>query len=167
MTKEELEKKMTNKQYVFCHEYIKDWNGTKAAIKAGYTEKNARVVAAQNLAKVNIKEYIELIKNDIATEAGLSKLNLINELKILAFSNLPAILQKLRRNNWDFSTLTEDEQKVISDYSDTDSGIKIKAYDKRAAIQDILKAMGWNEAEILTVETKATVIKWGNNEITV
>ena len=49
---------LTPKQQRFCDEYLIDLNATQAAIRAGYSKKTARVVAAQNLAKLNIQEYI-------------------------------------------------------------------------------------------------------------
>ena len=51
--------KMTAKQQRFCDEYLIDLNATQAAIRAGYSKKTARVMAAENLTKPNIKEYIE------------------------------------------------------------------------------------------------------------
>ena len=51
--------KLTAKQQRFCDEYLTDLNATQAAIRAGYSEKNARNIASENLAKPNIKEYIE------------------------------------------------------------------------------------------------------------
>jgi phage terminase small subunit len=51
--------KMTAKQQRFCDEYLIDLNATQAAIRAGYSEKNARNIASENLAKPNIKEYID------------------------------------------------------------------------------------------------------------
>jgi phage terminase small subunit len=51
--------KMTAKQKRFCDEYLLDLNATQAAIRAGYSEKNARNIASENLAKPNIKEYID------------------------------------------------------------------------------------------------------------
>lgn len=51
--------KMTARQMRFCDEYLIDLNATQAAIRAGYSEKNARNIASENLAKPNIKEYIE------------------------------------------------------------------------------------------------------------
>ena len=53
------EKKLTPKQQRFCDEYLIDLNATRAAIRAGYSEKAARQIAAENMAKPNIKEYIE------------------------------------------------------------------------------------------------------------
>lgn len=53
-----MEKKMTKRQTRFCDEYLIDLNATQAAIRAGYSEKNARNIASENLTKPNIKEYI-------------------------------------------------------------------------------------------------------------
>lgn len=51
--------KMTAKQQRFCDEYLIDLNATQAAIRAGYSEKTAAVIANENLRKPYIKEYIE------------------------------------------------------------------------------------------------------------
>lgn len=50
---------MTKKQQRFCDEYLISLNATQAAIKAGYSKKNANNIASENLAKPYIKEYIE------------------------------------------------------------------------------------------------------------
>ena len=54
-----MEVKMTERQKRFCDEYLIDLNATQAAIRAGYSEKNARNIASETLAKPYIKEYIE------------------------------------------------------------------------------------------------------------
>jgi phage terminase small subunit len=51
--------KLTAKQQRFCDEYLIDLNATQAAIRAGYSEKTARVIATENLTKPAIKEYID------------------------------------------------------------------------------------------------------------
>ena len=51
--------KLTAKQQMFCDEYLIDLNATQAAIRAGYSEKTARAIGAENLTKPDIKEYIE------------------------------------------------------------------------------------------------------------
>jgi phage terminase small subunit len=51
--------KLTAKQQRFCDEYLIDLNATQAAIRAGYSEKTAAVIATENLRKPNIQEYIE------------------------------------------------------------------------------------------------------------
>lgn len=51
--------KLTAKQQRFCDEYLIDLNATQAAIRAGYSEKTAAVIANENLRKPYISEYIE------------------------------------------------------------------------------------------------------------
>lgn len=51
--------KLTPKQKAFVREYKKNGgNGTQAAIKAGYSENTADVIATENLRKPNIKEAL-------------------------------------------------------------------------------------------------------------
>jgi phage terminase small subunit len=50
--------KLTDKQEMFCREYIVDLNATQAAIRAGYSKKTANQVASQNLTKLNIQERV-------------------------------------------------------------------------------------------------------------
>ena len=51
--------KLTAKQQRFCDEYLVDLDGTKAAIRAGYSEKTAAAIASENLRKPYIREYID------------------------------------------------------------------------------------------------------------
>jgi phage terminase small subunit len=54
---------MTDKEKVFCKEYIKDFNGANAARLAGYSENSAKEIAYENLTKLHIQKYIqELLK---------------------------------------------------------------------------------------------------------
>jgi len=57
---------MNDKQRTFCKEYMKDLNGTQAAIRAGYSEKTAKQIANQLLSKLDLKEYIAELKKERA-----------------------------------------------------------------------------------------------------
>lgn len=50
---------LTEKQQLFCDEYLIDLNATQAAIRAGYSEKTARKIGSENLTKPDIRAYIE------------------------------------------------------------------------------------------------------------
>lgn len=50
---------LTDKQRLFCHEYLKDLNGTQAAIRAGYSEESARQIATENLSKPSIEIFLQ------------------------------------------------------------------------------------------------------------
>ena len=80
MSKTEL----TAKQRIFCEEYVIDWNATRSAIAAGYSEKTAQAIGSENLTKPIISDYIELIQQDLAKLAGISALSNINILKKIA-----------------------------------------------------------------------------------
>lgn len=64
------DKKLTIKQIRFCEEYLKDFNGSAAARRAGYSEATASVIAAENLVKPNIKRFIDCQLNRLSMEAG-------------------------------------------------------------------------------------------------
>ena len=50
---------MTARQKKFCDEYLISGNATDAAIKAGYSPKTAKQTGSENLAKPDLKAYIE------------------------------------------------------------------------------------------------------------
>lgn len=54
---------LTAKQARFVEEYLIDLNATQAAIRAGYSEKTAAVIGAENLIKPNIAQAIEEAQN--------------------------------------------------------------------------------------------------------
>lgn len=52
------EQGLTDKQRMFVLEYLKCWNATRAAIKAGYPKRSARAMGYENLTKPYIREEI-------------------------------------------------------------------------------------------------------------
>ncbi len=72
--------KLTEQQTQFCREYIIDFNGTQAAIRAKYSVKTSKVISSENLTKPNIKAHIEEIQKDLAKLAGISALSNIKHL---------------------------------------------------------------------------------------
>lgn len=53
---------LTDKQDMFCREYLIDLNATQAAIRAGYSVRTANRIAAQNLSKLDIQNRIAELK---------------------------------------------------------------------------------------------------------
>jgi len=170
-TLDELKEKLTEKERLFCHQYIIDWNGARAARAAGYSEESAKEIAHATLTKVHIKQYIDFIKNDFEKEAGISKLSQINELKKIAYSSIAHL-----HNTWielkEFEALS-DEQKECIESIDTKhetkqifniekeekedihvNYVKIKLYSKLSAIDQINKMMGYNEPDKIDHSSK-------------
>jgi phage terminase small subunit len=179
-TLKELKKKLTEKEKNFCHEYVVDWNGARAAREAGYSEKTCTEIASQNLIKLHIEQYINFIKNDYEMLCGISKTKQLNELYKIAYSTIAHL-----HNTWielkEFEELTDDQKasiesidtkvikKSISEFDKEKKDIvsvpvdveyvKIKLYSKTQALDLINKMLGYNEAEKHTHEiTKLTGI---------
>ncbi|HDC4357504.1 terminase small subunit [Enterobacter cloacae] len=80
---------LTDKQEMFCREYLIDLNATQAAIRAGYSEKTANEQGAQNLAKVSIQSRISELKAerndriDIDADYVLKRLFDIDQMDVL------------------------------------------------------------------------------------
>lgn len=76
-------KVLTEKQKEFCHEYMIDFNATQAAIRAGYSEKTARSIAAENLTKPYLQAYLAGMIQKQAKKTEISVEWIIQELKQL------------------------------------------------------------------------------------
>ncbi|HAU4332716.1 TPA: terminase small subunit [Citrobacter freundii] len=53
---------LTDKQEMFCREYLIDLNATQAAIRAGYSVNTARKIGSENLTKPDIQSRIVKLK---------------------------------------------------------------------------------------------------------
>lgn len=63
----------SNRIDLFILEYLKDPHGTKAAIKAGFSEKTAHVQASRLLKNVKVRESIEKHRENMAIELKVTR----------------------------------------------------------------------------------------------
>lgn len=61
-------KNLTDKEWAFVLQYPIDWNATRAAKDAGYSEKSASVIGYENLRKPHIKKAL----NEAYAEMSMS-----------------------------------------------------------------------------------------------
>lgn len=80
--------KLSDKQELFCLEYLKDLNATQAAKRAGYSPKTAVKIASDNLTKVDIQERIAHLNSKRFNKVELEGMNVIRELALLSFSDI-------------------------------------------------------------------------------
>lgn len=83
--------KLTPKQALFVAEYVKDFNGTQAAIRAGYSKKTAAEIASENLTKPHIAAAILEASKQHAEAVRLSAKEAWQELRCLAKSDIGEI----------------------------------------------------------------------------
>jgi phage terminase small subunit len=157
---------LTEKQKIFCQEYIYDWNATRAAKVAGYSEKTAGSIGHENLTKPEIQAYITEIQKDLEKTAGISRLRILKEFEKIAFSSI-AHLHDTWITRKEFENLTEEQKACISEiqtqtrqemkYDPVEDEqvpiqvdfIKVKLYDKQKALDAISKLLGYNEPDKL------------------
>jgi phage terminase small subunit len=71
---------LTDKQEMFCREYLIDLNATQAAIRAGYSEKTARALGCENLTKPDIQTRISELKAQRNDLVGINATYVLNRL---------------------------------------------------------------------------------------
>lgn len=64
---------LRGQQELFCQEYVVDYNGTQAAIRAGYKEKSARVTASKLLTNANILARVHELQKEQLERLALSQ----------------------------------------------------------------------------------------------
>ena len=81
---------LTEKERIFCREYVYDWNATKA-YQAAYPNSSydtAKVNGCKTLTKTNIQTEIERVQKDLEKTAGISRQRVLDEYMKLAFSSI-------------------------------------------------------------------------------
>ena len=64
--------KLTEQQKLYCREYLVDRNATKAAIRAGYSERSANTNSCRMMKSTKIKLHIGLLDRKLKSEHILS-----------------------------------------------------------------------------------------------
>ena len=120
--------KLPAKRQRFVDEYCIDFNGTQAAIRAGYSIKSANEQAARLLAYDSIKKALDEKRLEIAEESKLKTSDVIDELRRIAFSDITQVISfnaakaKVKSSR----KLTEDAKKTIASVSQTQNGLTVK-----------------------------------------
>lgn len=86
MTVEQEELKIRRARFV--EEYLVDFNGTKAAIRAGYAPSGAGTEAYRLLKNAQIKKAIEKRKAEILAEISVDQFRISRELSRIAFHDV-------------------------------------------------------------------------------
>lgn len=84
------------KQSKFCHEYLKDFNGTKAALRSGYSERSAGSIAAENLQKPEIRAEIARLSKSHFEAQGLTINRVLLEVVAIAFGEKSTASERLK-----------------------------------------------------------------------
>lgn len=111
---------LTIRERNFVRQYPVDLNGTKSAIRAGYSKKGAGQQACALLNKIKIKRALAYVIQQRAKRTNITADKVLKEIGILAFSNMAEVAEwgtDEWNNDWlsiyPSDQLTEDQQKMI------------------------------------------------------
>ena len=139
---------------LFVEEYLRDFNGTKAAIRAGFAESGARVAAHRLLTNANIKKVIDKRKAEILAEVSADQFRTMRELSRIAYSDVRQIYSETgelkQPGKWDddvaasIASVETVRRSVPGEEDDNGDPVfetvnKVRSYDKLKALELIGK----------------------------
>lgn len=79
---------LTAKQKMFCKEYLVDLCASRAAVRAGYSEKTARSIGQENLTKPDIQTEIQRLMRKRVEMVDRSAADVVKALEKIAFFDI-------------------------------------------------------------------------------
>lgn len=161
--------KLTDKQKHFVEEYLIDLNATQAAIRAGYSVKNADNISSQLMGKTHVAEAVAKATAERSRRTGISADRVLNELAKIAFVNITDVADqsaslKEDANRDDTAAVQSVRVKTtITDNGDTVEK-EIKLADKVKALDLLGKHLGIFNDKI-KVEGALPVILTGERDL--
>ncbi len=141
-------KKLTLKQAKFVEEYLVDFNGTQAAIRAKYSPKTAYVIAQENLKKPAIIKEIQRKQEEIRANLEVTPEKVIAEFAKVAFHDVAGIYN----DDGSLKTIKEIDSNTrasITRLKANNKGriISVRTYDKVKALESLAKHLGLFEKD--------------------
>jgi len=93
---------LTQKQKLFIDEYLIDLNATQAAIRAGYSPRNADKIGSELLGKTRVSDAIKTAMAERSKRTGINQDRILMELAKIALVNPEKVV------NFDEATIRED-----------------------------------------------------------
>jgi len=138
--------KATNKQRAFAFEYVKDFNATQAAIRAGYSEKNAGKIGPELLGKPVVQALLAEIREKTESAAVMGLEEACEILTGIARAQVSDYV-----DDFGIVTLEKGNGHAVASVEQVKSGkypvVKFKLHDKVGALQRLAKMRGWDVAD--------------------
>ena len=166
MSDEATAPKLRIKQRVFIEEYLRDFNASRAALAAGYSEASAHSIGSENLQKPEIKAEIErrIKEKHMGADEALSRLadmargdigdlvddNGLLDLREARQKGLTKLLRKIKQK-----TVTRIGKKDDDDDIEI-TEIEFEMYSAKDAIDTILKVGGKLKDADITINVNLT-----------
>ena len=99
-TQEKKDDGLTDKERMFCFEYLIDLNKTQAAIRAGYSPKSAGEIGYENMKKPEIQKEIQRLMDERVKRVEISSDEIISNIKYIGeccMARVPVLVRQGRK----------------------------------------------------------------------
>ena len=155
---------LTDKQRLFCIYYIKSFNQTMAAIKAGYARNSAHVEGSRLLRNANVAAEIRRLKGEMQQGIFIDAMDVLNKYIQIAFADITDFVElgsiemeqrhpetgkvmldanfkpiTYKRSHVDFKNDDIVDGSLISEVKQGKDGVSVKLLDKMKALEMLVK----------------------------
>ncbi len=151
--------KLSPKQRAFVTEYLKDFNGTQAAIRAGYSPRAAAPQSTRLLTKANIQKAIQDAQEKAKSSAIMTLSECMEVLTGIARADLTDYVDpKTGRVN-----LKRGDPRALLEITQTigEGGAVISKYKlqpKLQAMKQLAEICGWEASKQMRLEVEGTIL---------
>lgn len=145
---------LTDKQRLFCIYYVKSFNATQSAIKAGYAPDSAHVEGSRLLRNAKVADEIKRIKGEMMQDVFIDAMDVLNKYIKIAFADITDYLSFGRKdievdrdengdpitaevNFVEFNNSHTIDGTIISEVKQGKDGVSIKLEDKMKALDKL------------------------------
>lgn len=146
---------LSPKQNQFVSEYLVDLNATKAALRAGYSEKTAAQIGYKLLQRPDVQEAIQDARNAQEVRTQITSDKVLRELARIAFADASDYVKVVTLSPkktvgvplgavvlTPTEKLTADQKAAIASIEETQAGIRVRTHDKVKALELLGKHLG-------------------------
>lgn len=164
-------KGLNPKKRRFVAEYLKDLNGTQAAIRSGYAEATAKEQACRLLKEPQIQALVKKGMDKRSERTEITQDKVLIELSKIAFGNMRDVA------SWNESgvrfkpsdELTDDQAATIQEVTETTNqhggSLKIKQHDKVKALELIGRHLGMFKDKVEIIDTERPLEELSDAEL--
>ena len=130
------------RQVQFVAEYVVDFNGAQAAMRAGYSKRTARIKASQLLARLEIKEAVAAQTQQKADQRDLEADAVVERLSQIAFGDIRQLFDETGRLK-KVTELSRETAALIASVGVNRSGTtQVKLVSRLRALELLMRHLG-------------------------
>lgn len=172
-----IPKELTERQKAFAREYLIDYNGQQAAIRAGYSARSAKVTASRMLTQANVQKELAKRAAPINAKKELKASEVLDKVVAIAFGDIRQLLEAKDKNGRmtikDLRDLTFSEQMLVKGFKrDAQGNLEVKIEDRLTATKLLMQNLGLLKQQMrlevsseLTLEEEERVRSFTDEEL--